>query len=142
MSFSGVIMSYFLDQTHRRHDVKRTCLALIVLGFSLSFGCADNTAPLPMGGTQVAGTEMGGQQFGGTNIPPAGTQFMLSSATNQTLVDVGGMLDLRLRYIQNNVTPVGGKRITFEMLNQAQMPAPGGVDGSTLSAASTTTPVS
>jgi hypothetical protein len=64
---------------------------------------------------------------------------MLSSATNQTLVDVGGMLDLRLRYIQNNVTPVAGKRITFEMLNQAQMPAPAGVDGSTLSAASTTT---
>ena len=106
---------------------------------SLWIGCADSTGPTntvqPMAGTEMgAGTDM----VGGTVIQPGAT-LTLRSETTQNLVDVGGTLELRLRYIMNNVSPVTQQRINFELLNQAQMPSPNGVDGTGLSAQSTIT---
>ena len=110
-----------------------------LLSLGLSLGCSDSSGPAYMAGTEMAGTEMAGTEMvGGTVIQP-GSQLALQPETNQNIVDVGGTLDLRLRYVMNNVTPVARQRISFELLTQAQMPAPQGVDGTGLSALSTTT---
>ncbi|MAD61285.1 MAG: hypothetical protein CMH49_07230 [Myxococcales bacterium] len=110
----------------------------LILLLGLSIGCADSAGPTYTG-TNMAGAEMGGMMnVGGTVIQP-GAQLALRSETNQNIVDVGGNLELRLRYVMNNTDPVARQRVSFELLNQSQMPAPQGVDGTGLSALSTTT---
>lgn len=109
-----------------------------LLSLSLCLGCTDSAGPTYTAGTEMAGMGMAGTPMMGTVIQP-GAQLALRSETNQNIVDVGGTLELRLRYVMNNITPVASQRISFELLNQAQMPAPQGVDGTGLSALSTTT---
>lgn len=127
---------------HSRYTPRVALLSCVLCALaSLALGCSDTAAPVPMeyAGMEPAGMEPAGTMQAGTMPPPQGTNFILQSETPQTIVNVGEMLELRLRYIQNNTSPVSGRRLTFELLNQAQMPSPGGVDGTTLSALSTTT---
>jgi hypothetical protein len=89
---------------------------LLVL-FGLNIGCSDPAGPVYTAGTEMGGTEVGGtMDVGGTVIQP-GAQLALRSETNQNIVDVGGTLELRLRYVMNNTTPVARQRVSFELLN-------------------------
>lgn len=118
-------------------------IASIALAFCCGgIACSDSAGPTYVAGMEMAGTEMAGTMVTGGTPVQAGAQLRLTSETNQSLVDVNGMLELKLRYIQNfqgSTTPVTSRRVQFELLNQSQVPSPSGVDGTTLSQQSTTT---
>ncbi len=120
--------------------IGRTAL-LFMVALTGSLGCSDDSAPVYMAGAEMGGTMTGGMVTGGMVVQP-GAQLRLTSETTQNLVDVNGMLELRLRYIQNYqgmTSPIASRRIQFDLLNQSQVPSPTGVDGTTLSQQSTST---
>ena len=126
----------------QRGNVPRwdTCGILIpcFMGMVLALGCSDTTGTAyvdPMAGGMMAGTEV---PLGGGQVP-VGAVLELRPETTQNVVNVGGMLELRLRYVVNGVSPLAGRPVSFEIMNQAQMPSPTGVDGTTISAARMTT---
>jgi hypothetical protein len=123
------------------------CLLLVLYGLQ-GLACSDSEPYAANEAGTMAGTTAGvtagtSENYGGL---PAGTTAGVNMVNSQDVLvlQIEGQrqsfvgttmnVDLKVRYILNNVQPMSDTRITFELYNDQRMLSPQGVGGSNLSA--------